>query len=240
MQLSLKKPKSRKQSVGRKLRASKSAPGLAIVIHDNLYRERVLSVLSRLNIFKSERGYKSSHALLKRLGECSAMDSGNVVVLMDFQAMGSESTKAIARVLEAQPKARIVVLSYSVEEANVLEAIKLGACGYISKHNDLNEICKSVRDAFGGDTVVDSRVVGYLAKAVRDSHVTEANIDKEITQRQLDVLLLLSEGLQKKEIADRLGLSYHTVAMHTRMIYDRLNVNNASAAVTKALKSGIL
>ena len=80
MQLSLKKPKSRKQSVGRKLRASKSAPGLAIVIHDNLYRERVLSVLSRLNIFKSERGYKRSQALLKRLGECSAMDSGNVVV----------------------------------------------------------------------------------------------------------------------------------------------------------------
>lgn len=242
MQISSLKPKSANRLTKRKvLNREADLRPLAIVIHDHCYRGRLLSALTEFNAFRSVSEYESLETmLLEHSGTGGYKCSDGLVVLMDFEAMGERNSKAISDVLEAHPKARVIVLTYSEEEANVLDTIRRGAYGYISKHNDLNKISESTRDVGLGDTVIDPKVACYLARAIRASQAVYSQVEPELTRRQMDVLLLLSEGLQKKEIADRLDLSYHTIAMHTRMIYERFNVNSALAAVMKAVKLGIL
>jgi DNA-binding NarL/FixJ family response regulator len=224
--------------VGRKKKRNDLS--LAIVIHDTRYRGNLLEACSKLQLFKTLTTYSHFEALLKENNSDKPTVLDECIILMDFKAIGSKNTHAVSKLLKVFPNGRIVMLTYSEEESQVLEAIKQGACGYISKRNNLDMICGSVRDVILGNIVIDPKVVKYLAKALRENQQLESQDESELTQRQMDVLRFLSKGLQKKEIADRLNLSYHTVAMHTRMIYDRFNVNNASAAVAKALKLGIL
>ena len=241
MQTSAQKPSTRTQTsrrVDRKKKLNKLS--LAIVIHDARYRENLRGVFSKLQLFKTLTTYSDYEALIKESNSSKRAVLDECIILMDFNAIGSKNTNAVSKLLKVFPKGRIIMLTFSEEESQVLEAIKQGACGYISKRNNLDIICESVREVILGGIVIDPKVVKYLAKALRANQQQESQDESELTQRQMDVLRFLSKGLQKKEIADRLNLSYHTVAMHTRMIYDRFNVNNASAAVAKALKLGIL
>ena len=213
---------------------------LAIVIHDARYRGELLEACSKLQLFKTLTTYPNFETLLKENNSDKRTVLDECIILMDFKAIGSKNTYAVSKLSKVFPNGRIVMLTYSEEESQVLEAIKQGACGYISKRNNLDMICESLREVILGGIVIDPKVVKYLAKALRANQQLESQDESELTQRQMDVLRFLSKGLQKKEIAERLNLSYHTVAMHTRMIYDRFNVNNASAAVAKAMKLRIL
>lgn len=241
MPTSLQQSSTRSQTVRRVGRKKKlNDLSLAIVIHDARYRENLRGVFSKLQLFKTLTTYEHYETLLRENNSSKRKILDECIILMDFKAIGSKNTNAVSKLSKVFPNGRIVMLTYSEEESQVLEAIKQGACGYISKRNNLDMICESVREVILGGIVIDPKVVKYLAKALRASQQLDAQDEKELTQRQMEVLQFLSKGLQKKEIADRLNLSYHTVAMHTRMIYDRFNVNNASAAVAKALKLGIL
>lgn len=241
MQISAQEQLTQRQAGGRVDRKKKPTNRfLAIVIHDVSYRENLQIVFSKLQLFKTLTCYQDYEAFIRE--NCSGKRTvpDEIIILMDFKAIGSKNTDAVSKLLKIFPNGRIVMLTFSEEESQVLEAIKQGACGYISKRNNLDTICESVREVIQGGIVIDPNVVKYLAKALRANQQLESQDESELTQRQMDVLRFLSKGLQKKEIAERLNLSYHTVAMHTRMIYDRFNVNNASAAVAKAMKLRIL
>ena len=160
------------------------------------------------------------------------------VILLDLRLPGMSGLEAIPFFREILPDARIIVLSQSDDEANVLQSVALGAVGYLLKSATVQEIKQAVQAVADGGGVLDAKIAQHLFNALKADplRAVAANI---ISARERQVLELLAEGLQKKEIAGQLGIEYSTVDAHVRHIYGKLDVNNAPAAVRKAYEMGI-
>ena len=161
------------------------------------------------------------------------------VVLLDLMLPGMSGLDAIPLFKERTPDTHLLVLSQSDKEADVLRAISSGASGYLLKNASLNAISDGIRTVMAGGASLDASVAKFILENMRKQR-PEAGEAARLTKREMQVLQLVSEGLLKKEISDKLGISVPTVATHVRHIYEKLGVQNAPAAVTKAFRSGIL
>jgi DNA-binding NarL/FixJ family response regulator len=209
-----------------------------IFIEDNPnYRKVLREALDDNEHVTISSDFGNCERALKYLASSSAITPD--IVLLDLELPGMGGLDAIVPIQTQCPKTRIIVLSRSEDETKVVEAISRGASGYLLKSSSLEKIEQSIQDVGAGGASLDPQVANYILRAfqsVRPGHKVENGLSK----RQHEVLELLAEGLLKKEIADRLDLSYHTVVMHVRHIYDKLQVQNVSAAVAKAIKKGII
>jgi len=117
-------------------------------------------------------------------------------------------------------------------------SICAGAAGYLLKTSSAAEITQAVRDALGGGSPMTSRI----ARRVLDmlSKLAPKQSDYGLSDREKEILQLMVTGLIKKEIAERLSLSVHTVDTYLRRIYEKLEVNTRTGAVAKALKEGLV
>jgi len=145
---------------------------------------------------------------------------------------------ALPHFLSAAPQAKIIVLTQSDNEADVLRAISLGASGYLLKSATANEIIEGIRTVMAGGAALDAGVARFLLHALR-TRSQKVQSELLLTARQMEILTLLGEGLLKKEIAERLNLSFATVDEHIGCIYTRLGVHNAPAAINKAHLLGL-
>jgi DNA-binding NarL/FixJ family response regulator len=161
------------------------------------------------------------------------------VVFLDLKLPGMSGLEALPFFRSAIPDARVIVLTQSDNPADVLEAIQSGAAGYLLKSASLGKITDSIRIVAAGGASIDPHVAKYILSLMQQSPV-KTRISTPLSERETEVLTLLSEGLMKKEISDRLDISEPTVATHVRHIYEKLEVQNAAAAISKAYRSGIL
>jgi DNA-binding NarL/FixJ family response regulator len=161
------------------------------------------------------------------------------VVLLDLNLPGISGLEALPFLRSAIPAAKIIVLTQSDREADVWEAIRNGAAGYLLKSASLDSIIDSIRTVMAGGASLDPNVASYILGLLQKSPAI-SQLDIALSERELEVLVLLGEGLLKKEISDRLKISEPTVATHVRHIYEKLEVQNAPAAITKAYRAGIL
>lgn len=152
---------------------------------------------------------------------------------------GMSGIEAIPLFKKHTPDTHLLVLSQSEDESDVIKAISMGASGYLLKNASLNTIIDGIRTVAAGGASLDAKVAKYILNNVQKQRPDSANAAR-LTKREMQVLQLVSEGLLKKEISDKLGISVPTVATHVRHIYEKLGVQNAPAAVTKAFRSGIL
>jgi DNA-binding NarL/FixJ family response regulator len=132
----------------------------------------------------------------------------------------------------------VIILTQSDSEENVLQAIKLGAAGYLLKTASAEDIIEGTRVVMDGGASLDPGVARFILKSLQQRLPKERS-ESALTERELEVLKLLAEGLVKKEIADRLDIQYSTVDYHVGKIYERLNVPNAPAAVSKGYRLGL-
>jgi DNA-binding NarL/FixJ family response regulator len=130
------------------------------------------------------------------------------------------------------------VLTQSDREADVLRATALGAAGYLLKSSTVSQIKEGIRTVVAGGASLDPTVARFLMNNLQ-ARLPKAKLEGTLTDRELEILALLAEGLVKKEIGDRLGISYPTVDSHVQHIYEKLNVHNAPAAVNIAHRLGI-
>ena len=161
------------------------------------------------------------------------------IVLLDLNLPAMSGLEALPWFKKYSPDAKIIILTQSNKEADVLTAIAKGASGYLLKSSTIRQIKEGIRNVMGGDAPLDAGVAKYIMKALKAKPPREA-LRKELSPRELEILALLGEGLVKKEIGDKLNITYGTVATHVRNIYEKLNVINAPAAISKAYRSGIL
>lgn len=161
------------------------------------------------------------------------------VVLLDLNLPGISGLEALPFFRSTIPDARILVLTQSDREADVLEAIRCGAAGYLLKSANLDKIIDSIRTLMAGGASLDPNVASYILSLMQKSPA-KSKISVTLSDRETEVLVLLGEGLLKKEISDRLKISEPTVATHVRHIYEKLEVQNAPAAINKAYRAGIL
>jgi DNA-binding NarL/FixJ family response regulator len=153
------------------------------------------------------------------------------ITLMDIQMPGLDGIEAIRTIRNEFPEARIIVLTTYTGDAQVLRALKAGARAYILKGHVLDELLDTIRAVHAGKKRIPSDIAAELA-----SHAT----DDALTEREVDVLKLISAGNGNKQIADVLSISEATVKSRVTNILSKLGANDRAHAVTIALKRGII
>ncbi|WP_244648018.1 MULTISPECIES: response regulator transcription factor [unclassified Lentimonas] len=160
------------------------------------------------------------------------------VILLDLRLPGLSGLEAIPYFKERLPEVKIIVLSQSNAESDVVRSIALGASGYLLKSSTIQQVKDSIRNVMEGGASIDPAVAQYLVKRLRD-RPTPLVSTKLLSERELQVLELLADGLQKREIGKKLFISYPTVDAHVRHIYEKLDVKNAPSAVRRAYRMGV-
>lgn len=160
------------------------------------------------------------------------------VVLLDLRLPGMGGLDALSYFSEVLPDSKVIILTQSDQEADVLRAIAMGAGGYLLKSSTVTEIKEGIQTVMNGGASLDPRVAKFLLKSLK-SRLPKVETDKVLSQREMEILQLLGEGLVKKEIGERLGISYPTVDSHVRHIYEKLDVRNAPSAISTAHRLGI-
>lgn len=163
------------------------------------------------------------------------------IVLCDVRLQGSSGLDLCRRLLEKSPEQRIVLLSVYEDEQYLFEALRAGACGYLVKRIDGEELVRSLERAADGETVIDptlaGRAVDTAARLASGEYWPGAR--HGLTHRESEVLALVVTGLSNRGIATRLVLGDETIKSHLRSIYRKLGVNDRAGAVAAALREGI-
>jgi DNA-binding NarL/FixJ family response regulator len=149
-------------------------------------------------------------------------------VLLELDLPELDGVAAIRRLVKRFPAIPAVVLAASASRANISDALEAGACAYISKSVELDRLGETIRRAIDGE--LDEVVV--TADPPRTPGL--------LTERELEVLTLLAQGMPNKEIAAQLHRTEQTVKFHLTSVYRKLGVKNRTAAVSAAIGSGIM
>ena len=155
------------------------------------------------------------------------------VVLMDVSMPGMDGVEAARRLVEADGRQRVVMLTMHIDRDVIDRAIRAGAVGYLTKDSSISEVILAIQLAANGDRPMSPR----LAAAMLDEARRE---DALISVREEEVLQLVADGLGTNEIAERLYISGKTVKNHLASIYEKLNARDRTQAVLMAVKMGIV
>ncbi|MEH3156713.1 MAG: response regulator transcription factor [Gordonia paraffinivorans] len=162
------------------------------------------------------------------------------VVLMDMQLPDGTGAQATAGVVAASPGTRVLVLSASAERADVLDAVKAGASGYLVKSASRAELVDAVTATATGHAVFTPGLAGLvLGEFRRIADGAAEPSTPPITQRETEVLRLVAKGLSARQIASRLGLSHRTVENHVQSTLRKLQLGNRVELTRYAIEHGL-
>lgn len=156
------------------------------------------------------------------------------VVLMDICLPGISGIECTARLKELLPQVQILVVTVYTDNENLFEALKAGASGYLLKCTDREELLRSIREVVAGGAPMSGSVARRVIEAFH-SPVSSPRETDSLTLREEEILALLAQGLVAKDVARKVGLSYQTVRVHLRNIYEKLHVHSRAEAVRKYL-----
>jgi DNA-binding NarL/FixJ family response regulator len=164
------------------------------------------------------------------------------VVLMDLHMPGMSGIEATRRLLEVAPDTRVVMLTVSADQDEIVEAVLAGACGYLLKDASIEEIVGSMRAAVAGASWASPNVAAVLFDRVRAGGEPEPAADAAaaLTDRERDILRLLADGKDNAEIGKELYISPSTVKNHISAILAKLGVHNRIQAAVYAVRRGLV
>lgn len=173
-----------------------------------------------------------------RIGYEKALALRPDIILMDLvmeEMDGIESTQII---LKEWPQAKIIIVTSFIDDEKVYPAIEAGAAGYLLKTSTAGEIANAIRATFRGETVLEPEVTGKMMERLTKKN--EPVLHEELTNRENEILLLISEGMSNQEIADDLFITLKTVKTHVSNILSKLDVDDRTQAAIYAFKHGIV
>jgi DNA-binding NarL/FixJ family response regulator len=160
------------------------------------------------------------------------------LLLLDLGLPRRDGLEVLGEIRSALPAVKVLILTAYDDREKVYRAICNGASGYLLKTADPDEILSGIRDVMLGASALSSPIAKMILEGF--SRYGPVEDIEPLTSREEDVLRHLVRGLIKKEIADELGISQHTVDMHLRSVYRKLHVRSQTEAVSKALRQGIV
>ncbi|MDX1679425.1 MAG: response regulator transcription factor [Akkermansiaceae bacterium] len=160
------------------------------------------------------------------------------LLLLDLGLPKKGGLEVLTDLKTLMPNTKVLILSSFDEREKVYRAICNGAAGYLLKTSDPDELMDGIRDILQGESALSSPIAKMILEGFSRHGPVEQT--EPLTTREQDVLRFLVQGLIKKEIADELDISQHTVDMHVRSIYRKLHVHSQTEAVSKALRQGIV
>lgn len=158
------------------------------------------------------------------------------VVLLDVRMPGMSGLDALAVIGKEAPDVKVIVLSMHDEPAYVRRAVELGAAGYLLKNADREVILDALRAVHAGHAYVQSDLTGTLLNSISGKERTAT----VLSPRELEVLSLVSQGFENKQIATSLGISEATVKTHLKGVFARLDVSSRAEAVATGLRLGLI
>ncbi|MCB1130234.1 MAG: response regulator transcription factor [Verrucomicrobiae bacterium] len=154
------------------------------------------------------------------------------VVLMDINLPGMSGIDATARIKQYLPEIQIVMVTVYGDHDKIFAALKAGASGYLLKRSSPAEVRDAIRDVLSGGAPMSAEIARRVVEAFHPRS-DETGGEDSLSQREVEVLEQLSEGLANKEIADRLGIAVDTVRVHLGHIYQKLHVRSRTEAAMK-------
>jgi DNA-binding NarL/FixJ family response regulator len=156
------------------------------------------------------------------------------VILMDLRMPGLDGVGATRKILADRPGQRVVVLTTYETDADILRAVEAGASGYLLKDASRTELAGAIRAASRGETVLAPSVAGKLVNRVRNP------TSSPLSAREIEVLRLVAQGDTNADIGRTLHISEATVKTHLLRVFGKLDVSDRTAAVTTAMRLGLL
>ncbi|MGJ8642001.1 MAG: response regulator [Luteolibacter sp.] len=201
------------------------------------YREGIRLALETQSDFVLTQIFGTAEHALRSFEQ----DQSAEIILLDLNLPGMSGLEAIPWFRKYSPDVKIIILSQSNQESDVLQAIQLGATGYLLKEATLDQIVEGIRNVSIGYSTLDPSVAKFILKTLQTTnHSPDSNSEQLLSKREVEVLQMISEGLIKKEIAEKLDVEVTTVATYVTRIFNKLDVVNAPAAVAKAYRKGLI
>jgi DNA-binding NarL/FixJ family response regulator len=162
------------------------------------------------------------------------------VVVMDLNMPGMSGVEAIRQMAATAPLARVLVLTASHEDADVVDAVMAGACGYLLKDSSIDELLAGIRAAANGESLISPAIAAKVLQLMRTggAQPEEATLSM-LTDREMQVLKLIAGGQDNAQIAAELHISPKTVKNHISNILMKLQIENRIQAAVLAVRSGL-
>lgn len=162
------------------------------------------------------------------------------VVLMDLNMPGIDGVRATEAIVSHRPATRVVILTMYQQDQHAFDAVKAGARGYLVKTVDVRDLVRGVRAAHRGEALISADLALRVLDEFRSVSRTRSGRGAvDLTEREKDILRLLSEGATNQEIAARLSLAEKTVESRLSVIFQKLQINNRVQAALYALRTGL-
>ncbi len=161
------------------------------------------------------------------------------VILMDLRMPEMDGAEAMRRIRQDDAEVRFLVLTTFDNDEYIFEAIQAGARGYLLKDVSREELFRAVTAVYRGESLIQPNVAARVLDRFVELSRTRPG-GEQLSERELEVLRLMAQGAANKEIAARLVISDSTVKTHIANIFQKLDVNDRTQAVTKALQKGII
>ena len=202
------------------------------------YREIVEMAISRQDDMQLTDQFGTAERALHHL-QNESLSAKPDVILLDLNLPSMGGLEALEEIPKVAPDAKIIILTQSDQEDDVLNAIMLGASGYLLKSSTVGQIVEGIKLVKQGGASLDARIARFVIDSLK-TKLPPKEIDQLLSARELEVLELLAKGMVKKQIATTLGIGVTTVVSHVGHIYSKLEASNAPSAIAKGFRLGIL
>ena len=161
------------------------------------------------------------------------------VVFLDLEMPEMDGVAVLRALRERDPNARVIVFTAFDTDERIVEAVRAGAAGYLLKGSPREDVFRAVQVVFAGGSLLQPVIASKLIRQMSQSPA-QPDMLESLTPREEDVLRLLAQGLQNKEIATKLVISERTVKFHVSSILSKLNAGNRTEAVAIAAQHGLV
>ena len=160
------------------------------------------------------------------------------IILMDLVMKEMDGIEATRRIIESWPEAKIIIVTSFLDDEKVYPALEAGATSYMLKTSKASEIAEAVRKTFHGQSVLEPEVTGKMMVRMRQKDTLLPH--EELTNREMEILLLIADGKTNQEIADELYIALKTVKVHVSNILSKLEVQDRTQAAIYAFKHSLV
>jgi len=206
---------------------------VSIVEDNDQLRGTLAKVIGRAPGFRFASDYGTAEAALAGLPKVKPD-----VVLMDINLPGMNGVECVRQLKTLVPATEVMMLTVYEDTENIFNALAAGASGYMLKRTSSKELIEAIHEVKRGGSPMTTHIARKVAQSFQKSSGQQRAADElsELSEREQQVLDLLSQGLIYKEIADKLNISYETVHTYIRRIYEKLQVRTRTEAVAKFLQ----
>jgi DNA-binding NarL/FixJ family response regulator len=205
---------------------------IAIVEDNATFREYLVQLIDRTPEHRCVCTCSSAEAALTEIPRHHPD-----VVLMDIHLPGESGIACTARLREITPKVQVIMLTVYKDIKMIFQALKAGACGYVLKRSNENEVLHAIAEVRAGGAPMTSEIARMVVRSFLEPSAAASSETDTLSAREMEILALVAEGLSNKEIGSRLHISFATVRTHLMHIYEKLHVRCRTEAAAKYLRS---